>query len=390
MIGDLSTLLAPISEQSFLDHFLEKKRLHVRSNDRMRAASLFPWSDINRLIQSDLLPADRFRVIRANVDLLPAMYRDGSATPRLRPQALQALLSQGASVVINGVGDLVPQIGRLSDAVERRLGCRVWVNAYLSFGRGSAFKPHWDGHDVLVLQIHGAKRWRSYGTPVPYPVAQHNAGTNPGSTVVWEDTLEPGDALYLPRGEAHSAALEGPNSVHLTIGIEALCGVDFVGWLAARAARDEVARMDLTRLGGDAALRAHEARFKERLHALLDETSIADYLAAEDAKRKPRPLLSLGLAEELDRDTVIVPTLRREMPLLADGEETRSVVIGDETHQLSAAERGLLDLLLVRQGFVFGDLVTALGDRFSESALREAVIDLAKQGLVALRPPGES
>ena len=169
MIDSLATLLAPVSEESFLEHFLEKKRLHVKPQRADRAASLFPWPTVNHLIESDILPAERFRVVRANVDILPGMFRHKDGARGLRAGALQGLLAQGVSMIMNGVGDYVPQIGRLSDAIERRLGHRTWVNAYLSFGRGSALKAHWDEHDVLVVQVHGNKRWRSYGTPVPFP-----------------------------------------------------------------------------------------------------------------------------------------------------------------------------------------------------------------------------
>src|SRR5262249_53545995 len=164
-------------------------------------------------------------------------------------------------------------------------------------------------------------------------------------------------------------------------------GVAVLGWLAAQAARDDVTRMGRTRLGGEAAMHGHEVRLKERLHALLDSSSITDYLGAEDAKRKPRSWLSLGLAEELEMGMVLVPTLRRHLPLPVDA-ETQCIVIGDEPHRLSAVERRVLDVVLTSNGLAFGDLVAFLGVDFAESALREAVTRLAKQGLVGVQPMG--
>jgi ribosomal protein L16 Arg81 hydroxylase len=46
---------------------------------------------------------------------------------------------------------------------------RTHVNAYLSFSKGGAFKPHWDLHDVLVVQVHGNKQWRVWNAEVPLP-----------------------------------------------------------------------------------------------------------------------------------------------------------------------------------------------------------------------------
>ena len=387
MVRDLASLLAPVSEQSFLEHFLAKDRLHVKAADPARAVPLFPWATINRLIQADVLPADRLRVMRANIDLPAAMFRHKDGAQQLRAGALQALLPQGVSLVINGVSDIVPQVARLSDAIERRLGHRTWVNAYLSFGRGSALKAHWDEHDVLVLQVHGSKRWRSFGTPVPFPVAKHNPGSNMGTTVVWEGLLEPGDVLYLPRGEVHEAAVEGPHSVHLTVGIQTLCGIDYLSWLAEQIASEVAVRRDLTRLGGEAALRRDEAAFKERLRTRLDSMSVAAFLAAEDQKRKPRALLNIGLAEEIGPATMVVPALRRRIPLSTDSDEVLTVTIGGEPHRLSAAARRVLDLLVRCDAVPFGELVAEFSATIGEEELRETVANLAKQGLAGLESP---
>jgi ribosomal protein L16 Arg81 hydroxylase len=384
MVKDLASLLAPVSETSFLHYFLQKQRLHIKSTDPIRAIPLLPWTTINELIESDTLPPDRLRVIRANVEILPAMFRYGDGTQRLRAGALRALLRQGVSLIINRIGDLVPQIGRLTDAIERRLGHLTWANCYFSFGRGSAFKAHWDHHDVLVLQIHGRKRWRSYGTPMPFPVEGNGPSEPFGSEVVWEGLVEPGDVLYLPRGEVHEATLDEPHSVHLTIGIQAPCGVDFLRWVAERSVWDTLARMDLTRLGDEAALRRHESELKERLHALIDGTSLSTYLEAEDAKRKPRPALSLGVVDALDTGTIIFPALRRRVSLLPESELESEVVIGGEPYQLSSAARRVLDLLITRNEMSFGDLVAAIGGVDGDRALREAVVELAKKGLAGL------
>lgn len=385
MIRDLASLLAPASEESFLDHVLQQKRLHVRSADPARTAPLFPWSTINQLIESDLLPSDRLRVLRANTEILPALFRHSDGARHLRPGALQALLRQGVSLVINGVGDLVPRIGHLTDAIERRLGHRAWANAYLSFGRGSAFRSHWDPHDVLVVQVHGRKRWRSHGIPMPFPLENHGPSEPFGTEVVWEDLLEPGDVLYLPRGEVHEAALDGPDSVHITIGIQAPRGVDFIHWLADKAAADVPARMDLTRLGGEAALCQQERELKERLHALIDSVSVAAYLDAEDAKRRPRPSLSLALADRLVSATLIVPSLRRCIPVATDGGAELAVTIGGEAYRLSPVRRRVLAHVLGCGGLTFGALVAALGTTTDETAVRDAVLDLCQQGLLGVQ-----
>jgi ribosomal protein L16 Arg81 hydroxylase len=384
MIRDLASLLAPMSEQTFIEHFLEKKRLHISSKNPERTAQLLPWATINQLIECDILPPERFRVIRSAIDIAPQMFRRQDGSKRLRAGVLQTLLQQGTSLIINEIDDLVPQIRNLTDAIERGLAHRVGVNCYVSFGRGSAFKAHWDNHDVLVVQVHGSKLWRSYGTPNPFPVEKRHRDPVLPTEIVWEGLMEPGDLLYLPRGEVHDAALEGKNSVHLTIGITARRGLDLLDWLADQATDDELLRMDLTRLGGEAALQRQETRLKERLHALIDTVSLAAYLDSDDLERTPRTLLSIGQDDRLGEDTFIVPAPRRRTPLATKDEGEVAVTIGAEQHRLSATARRALSLLLERNGLRFGEFPPALGALDREESLRKGVLELVKHGLAAL------
>jgi ribosomal protein L16 Arg81 hydroxylase len=248
MICDLASLLGPVTEEIFFAHFLEKERLHVEAGQPDRAKALLPWTTINRLVDADMLPPDRIRVMRASIDIAPKMYRHQDGAQRLRAGALQALLTQGASLVINEIDKLVPQIGRLADTLERHLGHHIAVRAFVSFGQGGALKAHWDDSDVLVVQVHGRKLWRSYGSPTPLPISGLTEVQPVTKGVVWQGVLEPGDMLYLPRGEVHEAALEGSSSVHLTIGIAARRGVDFMRWLSKRAATELAFREDITRV----------------------------------------------------------------------------------------------------------------------------------------------
>ena len=97
------------------------------------------------------------------------MYRSGPEG-WLRPDALQQLAAQGVSIVLNQIHKYAPPITTLAHAIERRIGRIVQVNCYITFGTASAFIPHIDAHDVLAVQVHGAKRWRFYGTPFAYPL----------------------------------------------------------------------------------------------------------------------------------------------------------------------------------------------------------------------------
>jgi hypothetical protein len=206
---------------------------------------------------------------------------------------------------------------------------------------------------------------------------------------MWEDVLEAGDVLYLPRGEVHEASVEGPNSVHLTIGLQTPSGIDFLLWLAEKGAADALLRKDVTRLGGDAAIARRQTELKAHLHALIDSAHLSDYFAAEDIKRKLRPLFSLGADQSLAPSTRLVAAPRRAVPMPSADADT-PLVLGEETFRVSADARAVLAHLMQIGNCAFADLVRALADRLDEARLRQAVLDLAQQGLLGLDSRDES
>jgi hypothetical protein len=236
--------------------------------------------------------------------------------------------------------------------------------------------------------VHGNKRWRSYGMPVAFPVSNYNAGKDLGTEIMWEDVLEAGDVLYLPRGEVHEAAVEGPNSVHLTIGLQTPSGIDFLLWLAEKGAADVLLRKDVTRLEGNAGISRRESELKARLQALIDSASLSDYFAAEDVKRKLRPLLSLGMDQALSPATILVPALRRSVPL-PPSDTDAPLAAGEEAFRLSPDARIVLAHLMQAGCCAFAALLTAFAGRLDEGRLRKAVLDLAQQGLLGLDSRGE-
>jgi hypothetical protein len=385
MIRDLKSLMAPESAERFRDHFVRKERFHVKSVDPDRAAPLLPWSTINQLIESDTLLPDRLTVVRSGNAISPGLYRRGSSdfsTPR--PGAMQALLHQGSSLVMNKIHDLVPSIGHLADAVERELSCKVSTNAYLSFGKASAFKAHYDPHDVVVLQVHGRKFWRCYGVLVAHPIPKSAPMPWNQGNPVWEGMMQPGDVLYLPRGEVHVAELDGDHSVHLTIGLSTRRGLDFVEALLGRAADEDIFRQDIPVTAGGDAIAAHEAALKQALHALIDRTELKGYLDADDRGRNLRPFVNLGVSSPYPADMTVAPALRRRIPLHMETDGDVEVAVDGEKFRLSAPARRVLDFLTAHEDCRFGTIVSALGSQLSEARVQQAVEELAKQSLVGL------
>lgn len=147
-------------------------------------------------------------------------------TDQLDSAAVLAAFADGHTLVLQGLHRLWPPlIDFVRDLVDD-VGHPAQVNAYITPASSTGFSPHYDVHDVFVLQISGEKRWILHPPVHTHPLAdqpwsdRRSAVENRAREAPAVDTvLRPGDALYLPRGWIHSAEALGDTTVHLTIGV---------------------------------------------------------------------------------------------------------------------------------------------------------------------------
>lgn len=134
---------------------------------------------------------------------------------------LLARFDAGASLVLSQFDETHPPLQRLCRGLEKLFLHGVQANIYLTPPAAQGFRTHYDTHDVLVLQVQGRKRWRVWdGEPVPRPTRRTPW---PGNLAPEGEphvlVLNPGDALYIPRGVFHDAATEpGDAALHITLG----------------------------------------------------------------------------------------------------------------------------------------------------------------------------
>jgi hypothetical protein len=381
----MSALLAPASMADLTSAMSERRRLFVRSADPRRYRDLLPWPTVNVLFSINRFAPGQVRVVRASADAQPAMYRDPADWSRLKLDALQTLAAQGLSVVVHDIDRLVPGIAALTAMVERHLRSATWVNVYFTFRRSGALSAHWDGHDVLILQLHGRKRWRCYGMGDDRPIDGHTfAQPQDAGLVQWEEVLQPGDVLFLPRGEIHAAEVEpGSTSVHLTIGILPPRGSDVLRWLAKRS--DPALRADVSPDWSAEALGRHEAALKDALHRLVDEIDLEVFLDAKDRERDARPAANVGALLAIDSGTWLMSALPRRVPLPPAEHGTVTLKIGGATYQLGEAASKLLALLQDRDAMTI-DAALAVLSELDLDTMRRAASSLAQKGLIHVGP----
>jgi hypothetical protein len=223
----LDRLLAPLTQQQFEQEYLDRKPLHLSRADPEYFADLLTFDDLDRLLS---LSGPNFENIRVAADGMDTIISDPASRRHDAANRLEAIYRHyraGATIVLNSVNERLEPLKRLERDLHAELNAGLEMNVYLTpGGRAQGFKPHYDTHDVIVLQIYGTKEWGVYGTPFPkpLPMAPHefrNLGPSLDVPAEPETQLEmqPGDLLYLPRGTVHAARSNETASAHLTIGV---------------------------------------------------------------------------------------------------------------------------------------------------------------------------
>jgi hypothetical protein len=218
----LAWLLQPLAVETFVDEVWGATHYHVKRCCAGYFDSLLQGaSAVEELLEL-------FRGEPSTVHLLRGKDRkSGSDSYRLVDGSLDLAairndFADGYTIVLGGVERFVRAIASLAHSIEVELNFPVQVNAYITASASQGLVPHYDDHDVLILQIQGSKTWHLYDGPVVPPhelqPEKDKAVAIDGLPLLTDVCLEVGDVLYLPRGRIHAAETNSEPSAHLTVG----------------------------------------------------------------------------------------------------------------------------------------------------------------------------
>ncbi len=314
-------------------------------------ADLLNAAAVDELVSSRALRTPFLRMAKDGDVLLASRFtRGGGAGAGIKDQAaddkILTSMADGATLVLQALHRSWPPLVAFGSRLAIELGHPVQINAYVTPPQSQGFAAHYDVHDVFVLQIAGRKRWAIHEPVVEAPSDnqpwhQHRAAvaSRAAQPPVIDALLEPGDALYLPRGTIHSAAAQGEVSIHLTVGVHPISRYQLVRHLLDLAQDDPLLRAPLPMgvdLSDPAVLAEHLAPTIAALHARVDATSAADVARRVGAdlmhRTRPEPvgpLTQLAAADALTSNTRV---------RLRAGLRTR-LEVGDAQVQLVGLDR---------------------------------------------------
>jgi ribosomal protein L16 Arg81 hydroxylase len=240
---DPAALVAPVGFGGFFAEHWEHKPLHLARGDARFYDHVITNADLDGIISSADLRYPAIQLARGGSNLPAEAYtkniRHGSEFFNGVPDLgrIQSEYSAGATIVLPALQRTWTPLRQLCAALEDRFSHPVHANAYLTPADMPGFTPHYDTHEVFVLQIAGTKYWRIFEPSQPLPHRSQPfipTGYVPPPPLL-ELELKPGDLLYLPRGYVHAAASTRGHSAHITIGITVYNWVELIAELANAA-----------------------------------------------------------------------------------------------------------------------------------------------------------
>jgi ribosomal protein L16 Arg81 hydroxylase len=254
------------------------KEPYLRSGDASRFEALFTEASFDELFwrhhQSLYQEGSRqtfWRLMREHITLYPRNFCDivesetGAELMRVSPAKVKKILQEGATLNINHIELLDDRVAQFISQLQQIFGCRSQANLYVTTRTTPGFDPHYDTHDIFVLQITGDKRWR-WSTTVVGEASPSLPSRAEDAPTAWDrdEVISGGDLIYLPRGTWHLVTGVNKPSLHLTISLRYPSLEDYLSWLSRRSSKCEILRRRLL---------LHDRSVKNATKCILEELS---------------------------------------------------------------------------------------------------------------------
>ena len=252
----LQKIIAPISISDYFENYFEKNHLYIPRNDAHYFDEMISIDDIDLIFQQKILPQKALRVanVKKNQDHRKAPVLTNASTTALDNEAILGdFATNGTSMVLSATQNYLPKVNLLVSRLESEFNFKVSVNIYIAPPQAQAFHPHYDLHDLFLLQIFGHKTWYIFDSIAHLPDHQMSKIPSVPKEKFTKEScqniieIQPGDTLYMPRGMVHCVVSTDTPSIHLAIGLHQPKGYDVLDGLKMLATQRKKFRTGLQR-----------------------------------------------------------------------------------------------------------------------------------------------
>lgn len=387
-LSDFESLLAPFDAKTFMKKHFGKSYLHIKG-DAQKSAPVMTFDKMSDLMSMTSIWTPQKMLVVLDRNSIPAdqycTQAPGSAGQlRPDPDKVQAWIRRGASIVLNDIDELSPEIKAVSRALEEATGGLCQANLYFSMRQRQAFGPHYDTHEVFALHCCGTKVWKLYDGRADGPV-NHPSYKKSGAefekmvgNFVEEVTLEPGDLLYMPRGVFHDALASENGAIHIAFGVVMPKYLDLLPILWEAAIHSSLMRSDLPTKPGAMALEKALENMGRELKSLVvggafkkaAETALAGY----SPSRQDYDVTGLTRSEPV---YMVTPG----MSVRQSGGKT-VLTDGSQGVEIPGGIAPLVSWVVNRKEMTMGDLAAAF-PAIGDAARRDLVQKLGTMGIVS-------
>lgn len=339
----LTELVSPIDVESFFDTYFTKQPLFSSKDSTFD--DICSLDDINEYLGGNSLSYPFCRVIGDGVEVPLELYKlnDGGTFNILDKRKLFSLFGSGKSLVIQGAQFQFPKLFDFVKRFENELGMDVNANIYITPSANKGFNPHYDTHEVFVLQLSGSKHWNIYDKPIDMPIkgfglTKEQQEIYRKSTPSHEIVLQPGDLLYLPSGVVHEAYCTDELSIHITVGVSPFLRTDLLRELVKAAENDIYFRQPFCHYAMSNKSGSMDQEFYEKLVNKLNEVVRNDFIQ----RRIERKFFN---AKDLFGRLFLIDNASSE----ADLAFLDNVVINDQEKGFSNYDKSIIDWLRDRE-----------------------------------------
>jgi ribosomal protein L16 Arg81 hydroxylase len=227
---DFEQLITPLNAIAFFDQYWEKRPLVIKRSCPEYYKGIFSIKDVDALLQHHHLKYPNIKLGKKeqggfSIDLLEGMNANGTESygvPNLH--RLYRAYAQGDTIIFNRLFYYWQPLAVICQELEKFFSCSVGANVYLSPRNSQSFPPHYDLHDIFVLQVEGSKHWKLYDLTDKSYTAIHDPNLMEDQDVY----LEAGDLLYIPQQYVHSVYTTDSYSMHISIGVDVSCSRDLL------------------------------------------------------------------------------------------------------------------------------------------------------------------
>ncbi|QDL07014.1 cupin [Brasilonema octagenarum UFV-E1] len=373
-------ILKPYNVEEFFKKNWTSEAVFISSGDETKFANLFSWEKL-----TDLLNFHQFKYPDLRL-ALDEKVLDESANANIIQRC-----QEGATLILNGVHKLIPELATFAEQIKYDFGCGVQVNAYCSWPKRQGFSSHYDTHEVFILQIDGTKQWYVFRDTIKYPLAEQKSSSfsPPEEEAYLICTLKPGDVLYIPRGHWHYAVAVDQPSLHLTLGVHCKTGVDFLEWIVNELRQQEEWRKSLPLRVETAAAQGYVDSLIEKLSKHIAHSDLYDdYISYIESFDKAIARYSLpyqagfNIFEQGTQTKFKSAKFQRfRITELPDGSGYKIVVAGKEV-SLKGVPLSLVDNLFTGEIFTGNDVLNWLPDYDWEIDIVPLLSSLVTEGII--------